>query len=95
MYVITHLGTGLTNLVGVKMSLRSLYRLGLDRYDLITAVLSIGFMELVYGIEKQNNMRQMLSEKPIWIRWPLYSILVLFLILFGEFNDHPFIYFQF
>jgi hypothetical protein len=62
---------------------------------LIIAIVSIGLMELIYGIEKQGNMRKMFSEKPIWVRWPLYYILVLFLIFFGEYNDHAFIYFQF
>jgi D-alanyl-lipoteichoic acid acyltransferase DltB (MBOAT superfamily) len=79
-YVITHLGTGLSNWAGIHMSFESLYSLGLDRYELIIAVLSIGFMELVYGIEKQSNMRQMFSDKPVWVRWPLYYLLVLFLI---------------
>jgi len=94
-YVITHLGTGLGNRAGIKMSFQSLYSLGLDRYELIIAIVSIGLMELIYGIEKQGNMRKMFSEKPIWVRWPLYYILVLFLIFFGEYNDHAFIYFQF
>jgi len=94
-YVITHLGTGLGDRAGIKMSFQSLYSLGLDRYELIIAIVSIGLMELIYGIEKQGNMRKMFSEKPIWVRWPLYYILVLFLIFFGEYNDHAFIYFQF
>jgi alginate O-acetyltransferase complex protein AlgI len=94
-YVITHLGVGLGDRMGVQMSFESLYSLGLDRYELIIAVLSIGIMELFYGIEKQGNMRKMFSEKPIWVRWPLYYILVLFLIFFGEYNDRAFIYFQF
>lgn len=94
-YVIAHLGTGLGDRAGIKMSFQSLYSLGLDRYELIIAVLSIGLMELIYGIEKQDNMRKMFSEKRIWVRWPLYYILVLFLIFFGEYNDHAFIYFQF
>jgi D-alanyl-lipoteichoic acid acyltransferase DltB (MBOAT superfamily) len=95
LYAITHLGTGLSSRAGIKMSFERLYSLGLDRYGLLIAVLSIAIMELIYGIEKQSQMRQMFSEKPVWVRWPLYYLLILFLIFFGEYNDHAFIYFQF
>jgi alginate O-acetyltransferase complex protein AlgI len=94
-YVITHLGTGLSDRAGIKMSFESLYSLGLHRYELLIAVLAIGLMEFVHWIEKRTHMRQMFSEKPVWVRWPLYYLLVLGLIFFGEYNDHAFIYFQF
>jgi len=80
---------------GIKMSLKSLYHLNLGKYELIVALVSVGFMECIQKIEKQENMRHLLSEKPIWIRWPIYFILLLFLIFFGEYNDQAFIYFQF
>jgi D-alanyl-lipoteichoic acid acyltransferase DltB (MBOAT superfamily) len=94
-YMITHLGTGLGDLAGVKMSLKSLYNLGLSRYELVHALMSIGLMEVIHKVEKQENMRHMFSGKPIWLRWSIYYALVLFLIFFGEYNDHAFFYFQF
>lgn len=95
LYVITHLGVGLGDRVGIKASFESLYLLGLDRYELIIAILSIGLMEVIYVIEKQKRMREMFLSKPIWVRWAIYYLLILFLIFFGEYNDHAFIYFQF
>jgi hypothetical protein len=94
-YVITHLGTGLGNAEGVKMSFKTLYDLGLDRYELILALVSIGLMEWVEGIEPLRNMRKMFSERPVLFRWGMYYVVILFLIFFGEYNDHAFIYFQF
>jgi D-alanyl-lipoteichoic acid acyltransferase DltB (MBOAT superfamily) len=94
-YVITHLGTGLGSPEGVKMSFKSFYSLGLDRYEMILALISIGLMELVEGAEPLRNMRQMFSERPILFRWGMYYVVILFLIFFGEYNDHAFIYFQF
>lgn len=94
-YVMTHLGTGLSDLQGIKMSLASLYHAGLDRFQLVIAFISIGFMEFIHAIERQINMRQMFSEKPAWIRWSLYYSLVIFIIFFGEYHDRAFIYFQF
>jgi alginate O-acetyltransferase complex protein AlgI len=94
-YVITHLGTGLGSSEGIKMSIRSLYDLGLDRYQLIFLAISMVVMELVEGIEPLRNMRQMFFNKPVLFRWAMYYLIILFLIFFGEYNDHAFIYFQF
>lgn len=95
LYVITHLGAGLGSLEGVKMSFRSLYNLGLDRYELILALVSIGLMEWVETAEPLRNMRQMFSERPVLFRWTMNYVVIIFLIFFGEYNDHAFIYFQF
>ena len=95
LYVMTHLGTGLGSLDGLKMSMASLYDLGLDRAQLIVSLISIGLMELVEGVEPQKNMRQMFSGRTVLFRWAMYYTTILFLIFFGEYNDHAFIYFQF
>ena len=95
LYVITHLGTGLGSLKGLKMSFKSFYNLGVDRHELILLLISIGLMELVEGIEPLRNMRRMFSERPILFRWVMYYVVILFLIFFGKYNDRAFIYFQF
>ena len=94
-YVMTHLGSGLGDPGGVKASIKALYASGLNRYELIIAFVSIGLMEFIQIMEKQSKMRQMFSERPVLVRWTLYYALALFLIFFGEYNDHAFIYFQF
>ena len=95
LYVITHLGTGLGSLKGLKMSLKSFYNLGVDRHELILLLISIGLMELVEWVEPLRNMRRMFSERPILFRWVMYYVVILFLIFFGKYNDRAFIYFQF
>ena len=94
-YVMTHLGTGLGSLEGVKMSFKSMTNLGLDRHELIIVLVSIGLMEVVEGVESLRNMRQMFFGRPVLFRWVMYYVVILFLIFFGEYNDHAFIYFQF
>jgi hypothetical protein len=91
----THLGTGLGSLKGLNMSATTLYSLGLDRYQLIFSLISIGLMEVIEGIEPLQNMRQMFSKRKVWFRWGIYYVVILFLIFFGEYNDQAFIYFQF
>ncbi|MBU5427903.1 MBOAT family protein [Tissierella pigra] len=72
-------------------------QLGLDSFQLKVAFLSIGVMELVHLIQeyKKKTIREIISTKPIWIRWSLYYILVLWIILLGTFGSQEFIYFQF
>jgi D-alanyl-lipoteichoic acid acyltransferase DltB (MBOAT superfamily) len=94
-YMVTHLGVGLGNLEGIKVSFKSLFDLGLDRHGFVYALMSIGLMELIHRIEKQDKTRHLFSDKPVWVRWPIYYVLVLFIIFFGEYNDHAFFYFQF
>jgi len=94
-YMITHLGTGLGDLEGIKKSFKDLFELGLNRNEFVYALMSIGLMELIHLIEKQEKMRHMFSERPILVRWPIYYSLVLSLVFFGEYNDHVFFYFQF
>ena len=72
-------------------------QLGLDSFQLKVAFLSIGVMELIHLIQeyKKKTIREIISTKPIWIRWSLYYILVLCIILLGTFGSQEFIYFQF
>jgi len=95
LYTMTHFYSGLGSLEGIKMSAKSLYSLGLGRYEFIIVIASLGLMECVETVEKQKNMRQMFSGKPVLVRWAIYYAVVFFLIFFGEYDDHAFIYFQF
>jgi D-alanyl-lipoteichoic acid acyltransferase DltB (MBOAT superfamily) len=94
-YILTHLGTGLWTSEGMKASFKDLFNLGLGRYDFVVVLISVGLMEWVQWIEKPKNMRRMFSERPVWFRRMIYYILLLFIILFGEYSDYAFIYFQF
>lgn len=94
-YIGTHFLAGLGSAAGIQMSFKSLYSLRLGKYELMVALVAIGFMEVIQKIETRGGMRHLLSEKTIWIRWPVYYVLLLFLIFFGVYNDQAFIYFQF
>ena len=94
LYVMTHLVIGLGGLKGFYASVESLYTV-LPKYELITVLIAIGWMIFVEILEKQEGMRHLLSKRPIWVRWTIYYVCILFLIFFGEYNDQAFIYFQF
>ncbi len=94
LYVITHLGTGLGGLRDFHVSVENLSGV-FPKYELLTVLIAIGWMVFIEGIEKPEEMRHPFRERPVWARWALYYVCILFLIFFGEYNDQAFIYFQF
>lgn len=94
LYVMTHLGTGLGSSAGYWASVESLYTV-LPKFELITVLIAMGWMILIEAIERLDEMRHLFSRRPIWVRWGIYYVCILFLIFFGEYNDQAFIYFQF
>ncbi|NQU99835.1 MAG: MBOAT family protein [Parcubacteria group bacterium] len=76
-------------------SLKLPFDLGFGRNSLAIIILSIILMESVHLIERQKSMKQFFSEKPIWLCWVFFSLLLWLIILFGNFGHQEFIYFQF
>lgn len=87
-YVLKHLFTG-WNLNFYQV------HLNVSEIGLIITILFIIFMEIVHFLQRHIRMRMFLSDKPIWLRWTVYSVIVLGILIFGEFEGTPFIYFQF
>jgi D-alanyl-lipoteichoic acid acyltransferase DltB (MBOAT superfamily) len=69
--------------------------LGLKYKGMILSIVLIFFLELVHYVQSKKNITELLNNKPAYIRWSLYYAMVAVIILFGEFGDHQFIYFQF
>jgi D-alanyl-lipoteichoic acid acyltransferase DltB (MBOAT superfamily) len=88
-YIVTHLFSDFGN------SLNLITDFGLSKTEFAIALLSIGFMEIVQLIERKDNIRNVLSKKPIWVRWSMYYVIVIGIIFFGVFGKNNFIYFQF
>jgi len=66
-----------------------------NSYELKIAILAIVFMELIHLVQGSRSAKRFLSGQPVWFRWPVYYILGLSILMFGEFNLTEFIYFQF
>jgi D-alanyl-lipoteichoic acid acyltransferase DltB (MBOAT superfamily) len=65
------------------------------RFELVVSLISIGILLSVQLMEERGNIIDRFSEKPVWIRWPVYYFLLLAILLFGNFGAKQFIYFQF
>lgn len=71
------------------------YYVGLGKTEFLIAICAIIFMLIVHMIQRHNRIRHMLMEKPLWFRLVFYTIMLLSLVLFGEYGHQEFIYFQF
>jgi len=69
--------------------------LGLGMYQLYVAIAAIVFMEIIHYMQGHASIRHLLANKPSWIKWSMYMIIILAILYFGQFGENPFIYFQF
>ena len=60
-----------------------------------SAVIAIGFLELVHLLQRRANLISFLNERPMPIRWAVYYGCIATLLIFGEFGGQAFVYFQF
>jgi hypothetical protein len=82
-----------TDFEKMKLSLRGL---GVGVNDILISVGLIAFMELYNLCERGGDVWMKLEQKPIWLRWSVYYILlfgILFLAPYSRVSN--FIYFQF
>jgi D-alanyl-lipoteichoic acid acyltransferase DltB (MBOAT superfamily) len=59
------------------------------------ALLLIIAMMLIEWAASLRGMTQRWQRQPVWVRWPAYYALILFLLLVGDLGTRTFIYFQF
>lgn len=75
---------------------KAAFVLGMGRYELTIAVISIVVMELVHLFERQRErVPAKTAETPLWRRYVVSYVLILIILVFGEFSSNEFIYFQF
>ena len=83
-YILTHLSSGWT--------FENMDLIGANRF--FTLIISILFLLIVEIIQEHVQVRQYLSEKPVWLRWGVYLGLALSIVFLGE-NNLQFIYYEF
>jgi len=93
-YVVTHLHTGWADIfAGNKLG--SILFLEKPKVQLIIALCSLVFVWFIHFIETHDNMRNMLSKKPFYLRWAIYYVMLISVLLLYAQSSQRFIYFQF
>jgi alginate O-acetyltransferase complex protein AlgI len=64
-------------------------------FDLTVAFACIALLVIVQLWQRNGGISQLLTARPVWVRWSLYYAGVIAIILLGVYEHAPFIYFQF
>ncbi|OHD67184.1 MAG: hypothetical protein A2W19_11640 [Spirochaetes bacterium RBG_16_49_21] len=85
-YILTHFaGTNFSQLM-----------LNFDAFQFIMMILVAIVLLVIHSIqERRGSIRELLKQKPVWLRWALYFFLCSSILLFGYRGTQQFIYFRF
>ena len=65
---------------------KPLNKIGLDIYDMIIILVTLIVIVVISILKEKNiNVREIISKKPIYIRWIIYYILILYVLIFGAY----------
>ncbi|PJA29557.1 MAG: membrane-bound O-acyltransferase family protein [candidate division Zixibacteria bacterium CG_4_9_14_3_um_filter_46_8] len=70
-------------------------RMFVYRFSWEVAIPSILTLVLVHWVQRRISISQFLTQQPFWVRWPIYYVAVMYILIFGQFSEQAFIYFQF
>ncbi|RLL88073.1 hypothetical protein BG32_01930 [Mesotoga sp. HF07.pep.5.2.highcov] len=95
-WIITKLFTGLREQLGSLSVLTESLKLGLGKFDLAVIAVSLVIVMVFEFTNKANNEHLLrLQQKPIYLRWIVYYLLVMWVALFSATGSQEFVYFRF
>ena len=63
--------------------------------DVVLSFVLIALLEVVHFVQRKYNIIEVLRQRPLYIRWSVYYLLLIVIIFFGVYDKRQFIYFQF
>lgn len=93
-HILTHLHMGWDGIWNAEGLTRNLLLTG-SLKDLLIAIGALIFFGLVHKLERHEQMRRMLVDRPLWLRFAVYYILVAGILLLKLPDPANSIYFQF
>jgi len=79
----------------INLSLNALVLPSFSLYELVLAGLSILFLEIWQWFQHKQEMHYRMTHSPLVIQWTTIYAFIFGIMMFGEFQLRPFIYFQF
>jgi alginate O-acetyltransferase complex protein AlgI len=93
LYIISHLFIGWGNVTA--RALKAAPFFDPLKFHLVAGVVSVGILLLIHLSQGDNHFDQWLSKKRVSLRWTVYYSMAVAILLFGNFGNKEFIYFQF
>jgi len=71
------------------------FSLDMGAYEFRIAVISIFVLEVVHWLQRRANLIDYVAARPVLLRWSIYYVGMLVILVFGVFGGQEFVYFQF
>lgn len=98
-YVLTHLTSNLGYILLIPTDLLTersfLFRMGLGGYEFWIAIASLIIFHLIEWFSRKERIYEWTRNWPTVLKWSFFYFLIFSCLMFGEFNQQQFIYFQF
>jgi alginate O-acetyltransferase complex protein AlgI len=98
LYIIKKMFLGFPDIVTKLMHHKPIFeplKLGMQLREFIFSVFLIVFLEYIHSLQNKINISEKFIQKPSYIRWIVYFVIMLTIVFLGVFEDRQFIYFQF
>jgi D-alanyl-lipoteichoic acid acyltransferase DltB (MBOAT superfamily) len=93
--IFQHIATDWRSFLTPERLFEEFVRIGWQTRDTIVIVLAVLTLEIGDTVGLRFSLRQWLAARPAAVRWCGYYLLVVAILMFGQFGGPPFIYFQF
>jgi len=95
-YIVSHSLTGLGNVQELLYgNWQHLLFLDTSAHVFTVSVCAVLLMEAIHRRQESGSIREEIASWPVWRRWSLYYGFLVLVLVFGQFGEGQFIYFQF
>ncbi len=65
----------------------SIFSIGMDRQDFIVVIIGILIVFMISVVKERGlSFRALISGQPVMLRWSLYYMFILFIVIFGAYG---------
>ncbi|MDC0584592.1 hypothetical protein OAO55_02555 [Bacteroidales bacterium] len=79
---------------GLQLSLQG-YGIGVEKFNLVIIAVGIAFVVLIEYLKEKGIAIRATYLKPTWLRWGVYLVLFLLVVIYGMFGSSDFVYANF
>ena len=80
---------------GIVRAINSLAMHGLNEIEVVVAFVSIAFLVFIDILSEKKEIWVRIAEMPLLLKWGIYYLLIISILVFGVFENRQFIYLQF
>lgn len=95
LHILSRLRRGWSEVVNPTGLLAQLAKQGLPAYDLAVGLGGVVVLAAAELMQGERRVTEVVAAQPLFLRWSMYYAVVLVIMVWGVFENSPFIYFQF